>query len=356
MKVGEDLKNFKKIFDQELERFLDAKAGEAKKISPVALAATANLKNYILRSGKRIRPALMYHTYLALGGKNKKEAMRAAMAPEMLHTFLIIHDDVIDRDNLRRGKPSVHYFYRKSAGKKCRNFSDAIHYGNSQAICVGDMAFSFANEIIAESKLEGSVKDGLFKKIGNIVFNTVIGEFYDGFAALEKNISEKDVLTILEYKTAKYTVEGPIHLGAIAAGATEPVLKKLSGFAVPLGIAYQVQDDILGVFGSSEKTGKPVGADIKEGKKTLLVVKALEFSNVRQRKEIISALGNPRINKKQIDNVRDIISKTGSLEYSKNLAEKLTARSLQSLEKSALSRESKEFFSQVADFIIKRDY
>lgn len=350
------MKNFKKSFDKELERFLDIKVREAKKISPVALGAAMNLKDYILRSGKRVRPALMYYTYLAFGGKNKKEAMRAAMAPEMLHTFLIIHDDIIDKDNLRRGKPSVHYFYRKSAENKCGNSSDAIHYGNSQAICVGDMAFGLVNEIIADSKLGGSVKEKLFKRIGNIVFNTVIGEFYDSFAALEKDISEKDVLTILEYKTARYTLEGPIHLGAIAASAPEKALKNLSDFAVPLGIAYQIQDDILGVFGSSEKTGKPVGADIREGKKTLLIVKALEFSSAGQRKEIISALGNPRTNKDQIDNMRDVIFKTGSLQYSKNMAEKLTAKSLQSLEKSALSGESKEFFSQVADFIIKRDH
>lgn len=358
MFIEQELKKFKVVFDKEMEKFLDLKIVQAKKISPWAEEMVQNLKNYALSAGKRIRPALMYYAYLALGGKSagwrKKESLRLVMASEFIHTFLIIHDDVMDRDNLRRGIPSVHCIYKKLAEKNHYPVN-ASHYGNSQAISIGDMCFSFVGEIIAQSKLDRGSKDKLLKKISDIVFNTAIGQFHDVFAAAAKNgINAKHALTILEYKTARYTVEGPLHLGAIMAGASDKVLKSLSEFAIPLGIAFQIQDDILGVFGSSEETGKPVGADIREGKKTLLIVKTLELGSAKQKKELCSVLGNRQAGIEQIERARKIIINTGSLEYSKKLAEKLVNDSRLALERSKLNKESKEFFSAVAGFMIKR--
>ncbi|MFH1048968.1 MAG: polyprenyl synthetase family protein [Patescibacteria group bacterium] len=356
MVIEQKLKKFKIVFDKEMEKFLDLKIVQAEKISLSALEMVQNLKNYALSAGKRIRPALMYYGYLALSGKNKKEAMKLAMAAEFIHTFLIIHDDIIDRDNLRRGARSVHYIYKKSAEKNHYQVN-ASHYGNSQAISIGDMCFGFVGEIIAQSKFDCGIKNKLLEKISDIVFNTAIGQFHDVFAAAAKNgIDMKFALTILEYKTARYTVEGPLHLGAIMAGASDKTLKILSDFAIPLGIAFQIQDDILGVFGSSEETGKPVGADIREGKKTLLIIKALELGNKAQKKEIISALGNPRVSAAQIERARQIIIDTGSFEYSKKLAEKLAGDSRLVLKRSNLNKESKEFFFAVAEFMIKRKY
>lgn len=360
MAIENEIKKFKILFDRELDVFLSAKIRETKNISPVAADMMGTLRKYILQSGKRIRPVLFYHTYQTLGGKpavkKRKEALKAAMAIELAHTFLLIHDDVIDRDNLRRGKPSVQYIYRLSKEKEFANVPDAIHYGNSQAICVGDVSFSLVNEIIADLKLDLDIKNRLFKKIGNIIFNTAIGEFYDVYAAAEKNISKKDILTILEYKTARYTVEGPIHLGAMMAGAGERTMKNLSEYSIPLGIAFQIQDDILGVYGASMETGKPVGADIREGKKTLLVAKALESGNAEQKAKISAALGNEKITNGEIEEIKRIIKETGSLEYSQKLAKKLCDDSQKALFNSKFDKKSKEFFAEVADFIIKRDH
>lgn len=356
MIIEQELKKFKAVFGHEMENFLDLKIIQAKKISPQAEKMVQNLKNYILSSGKRVRPALMHHTYLALGGKNKKESLGLAMLSEFMHTFLIIHDDFMDRDNLRRGIPTIHYIYRKMAEKNNYPVS-ASHYGNSQAVSIGDMCFGFVGEIVSQSKINHSIKDKLLKKISDILFNTTIGQVHDVFAAAsKKRIGMKHTLMVLEYKTARYTVEGPLHLGAIMAGASDKVLKNLSDFAIPLGIAFQIQDDILGVFGSSEETGKPAGADIREGKITLLIVKALESGNKAQKKEILSALGNSRISAAQIEKARQIIIDTGSLEYSRKLARKLTDESRRALERSDLNKKSKEFFSAMAEFIIKRNY
>jgi geranylgeranyl diphosphate synthase type I len=337
-----------------MKKFLDLKVTQAKKISPEAHDMVEILKKYSLSSGKRIRPALMHYAYLALGGKNKKESLKLAMALEFIHAFLLIHDDIMDRDDLRRGMQSVHCTYRKLALKNNYSMS-ASHYGNSQAISVGDMCYSFVTEIISQSRIDCGTKDKLLKKISDIVFNTTIGQFHDVFAAAaKKGINTNHVMTILEYKTARYTVEGPLHMGAILAGASDKDIEVLSSFAIPLGVAFQIQDDILGVFGSSAETGKPVGADIREGKKTLLIVKALELASAKQKKILLSILGDHFAKAKQIDYASRMIIDSGSLDYSKKMEEKLVKDSCMALEQSNLSKKSKEFFYAVADFMIKR--
>lgn len=356
MVIEQELKKFKIVFNKEMEKFLDLKIIQAQKISSEAGDMVKSLKSYTLSSGKRIRPALMHYAYLALGGKNKKESIRLAMASEFIHTFLLIHDDVMDRDNLRRGMQSVHCIYKKLAQKNNYNVS-ASHYGNSQAISIGDMCYSFVDEIISQSKIDCAVKDKLLKKISDIVFNTTIGQFHDVFAAAaKKGINAGHVFTILEYKTARYTVEGPLQMGAIMAGANDKVLKILSDFAIPLGVAFQIQDDILGVFGSSEVTGKPVGADIREGKKTLLIIKALERVSAKKKKELRFALGDHYAGTKQIERARKIIIDSGSLKYSEELEKKLVKDACSFLQRSKLNKESKEFFFSVAEFMIKRKY
>lgn len=354
MPIEQELKKFKTIFDREMTRFLDKKIREAEKISPQLREMIVILQEYISNGGKRIRPCLMYYTYSALGGKNIKEALKIGLALEFTHTFLLIHDDIIDRDNLRRGKPAVHFIFKKIAEKN-KYYADHSHYGVSQAISIGDMCFGFVNEIISQSQINYKIKNKLLKKISDIIFYTTAGQFYDVYASMTNDtITIKDVLSIQEYKTARYTAEGPLHLGAIMAGVEAKIMKNLSDFSIPLGIAYQIQDDIIGVFGSSEETGKPVGADIREGKRTLLIMKSLEQGNEKQKKELNYILGNRKIGADKIERARKIIIDSGSLKYSQELAQRLIVKSDCALRRSGLSQKSKEFFSSMAEFIIKR--
>jgi len=358
MIIEQELKKFKTVFDKEMEKIFDLKIVQAEKISPWAVGFVKDLKNYMVAGGggKRIRPALMHFGYLALGGKKQKEMIKAAISVELLHACFLIQDDIVDRDNMRHGEKTMHCRYRGWARKNLKlNNIESYHYGISQAIISSDIAFEMAYRALAESSFEEKFKTKAANKLCDIVFGTAAGEMSDVLAENTKRVSENQVINVLEYKTARYTIEGPLHLGAIFAGAGEKVIKSLSDFSIPLGIAFQIQDDILGVFGSSKETGKPVGADIREGKKTLLIIKALEMGNKRQKKEIISALGNPRISPAQIEIVRQAIIDTGSLEYSKKLAEKFVRNACLSLERSKLSKESKEFFFAVAEFMIKRD-
>jgi geranylgeranyl diphosphate synthase type I len=158
-----------------------------------------------------------------------------------------------------------------------------------------------------------------------------------------------------ENKTAKYTIEGPLHLGAILAGAKDELLDALSKYAVPVGIAFQIQDDILGIFGSEKKLGKPVGSDIEEGKQTLLVVKAGEKADRSQLKKMNYLLGKPNLNHREIEEFRNIITDTGSLDYAKNLARKLITKGKQALISAKIKKETKDFLLGIADYMISRE-
>lgn len=352
------LKKFKKSFDAELERTLDLKIAEAKKISPWAVNFTKDLKDYMVEGGgKRARPSILYYTYLAGGGKNKKAILRASVCAELIHVAYLIQDDIIDRDNLRHGKDAMHYHCEKWALKNLRmDKANARHYGISQAICISDIALEMAFRALADSPFEEKAKIMAIQKLAEMAFDTAIGQMSDMLAENLDSINEKDVIKILNYKTALYTFFGPISIGAMFAGKPKKYIERLAAFAIPLGVAFQVEDDILGVFGSQEETGKPVGADIREGKKTLLIVKALELGNAGQKKELLEALGNPKISDRKIERARRIIAETGSLEYSKNLAQKLVAQSREAIEKSKFDSRSKKFFIELAEFIIKRKY
>ncbi|MCK5466267.1 polyprenyl synthetase family protein [Candidatus Parcubacteria bacterium] len=345
-----DLKN--KI-DEELNLFFDNKIKQIKNQEKPdeLLEMTESLRDFILRSGKRIRPILFYRGYIIAGGKDKERILKAAISVELIHSFLLIHDDIIDQDNFRHGNLSMHCRYKE----KYKNKSSK-HFEISMAIIVGDLAHNFGYEVLSKLDFLLDLKIKAIDKMNQIVSNTIAGEATDVMLSVNSDFDINKIIEMQKYKTAQYTIEGPLHLGAILAGADEKFLKLLSEFSIPLGIAFQIQDDIIGIFGDEKKTGKPVGSDIKEGKKTLLIAKALEVANKKQKDIILTASGNKKLNLDDIENVKKIIKETGSLEYSKAQTEKLIKLSKKHLKKIKASSKCKEFLSNLADFIIKREY
>lgn len=357
MLIEKELVRFKEKFDKELENFLSEKIREAEKVSPWALQFINNFEECVKgSSGKRIRPALMYFGYLASGGKNKAAIIRAAMSVELLHIAFLIQDDIIDRDALRHGKPTMHWAYKKYAEENLNlNKSESYHYGISQAICIADVGIEMAYKALADSSFANALKIKAISKLSKTVFNTAMGEMSDVLAENLPNVNEKQVLNILEYKTARYTIYGPFSIGLTLAGKSEKDISRLRDYAVPLGVAFQIRDDILGMFGDSAVTGKPVGADLKEGKKTLLIINALRKAMPKQKQIILKNLGNKGCSEKGLNEVREIIKETGSLDYSNRLAEKLAAESKKALHKLPLSGKNKMILSDIADYIVKRN-
>jgi geranylgeranyl diphosphate synthase type I len=354
MNAKQILNNYKEKIDKELRFFFDKKIKKSYLISESSKEIMETLKEFNLRGGKRIRPVLTIFGYKALGGKEEKEIIRVAMAVELMEAFLLIHDDIMDQDEFRRGYLTVHKIYENRCKNQFTN-TDYKRFGESMAIIAGDILAMLGIEVILSSKFSDKLKLRAINKFYRVVINTCFGQTLDLRCELEKNISEEDILRIQELKTSIYTIEGPLHIGAILAGATKNNLRLLSGYAIPLGKAFQIQDDILGMFGNEKKLGKPVGSDLREGKKTLLILKALEKSKKGQRQTILNSLGNKDLTISEIDKIRKIIIKTGALDHSKNLAKQLSIKAKNIILKSKLKKEGKDFLIAIADYMVNRE-
>jgi len=290
-----------------------------------------------------------------VGGR--KKWIRLAVAYEIIHAGWLIHDDIIDEDDMRRGGPSMHKLFKdwfKSKGVK----NDFEHLGLSIAILSGDTAVFMAKKNLVTSGLPPTVIIQVLQDFYYTMINTVYGESIDVLMSYMKSVQNMDyVLRACELKTARYTIDGPLHVGAIAAGANDKSLNSLSRFAVPVGIAFQIRDDIIGIFGTTQEIGKPAGSDLKEGKFTLLVLKALEMGSKEQKKELEGLLDKKKITANDLSLARKIIKETGSLDFAQKYAEKLVIQGKKSLDKlKGVNKDSKELLISIADYIIKRRY
>ncbi len=354
MEAIELLKNYQKRLEPFLKDYFAKKTKQAGKIDFLAEQAVKTIADFTLSGGKRIRPTLVYYGYLASGGKDDEKIIEASMAIELLHSFLLIHDDIIDRDARRHGVATVHERYKK-IGQKIAPKKDNNHFGNSMALIVGDIASSMANEIMFNAKFSPQTIIQALDKLQKIVYVTIPGEMLDVVMENRGYATEEEILRMFEGKTSRYTFEGPLHLGNILAGGSQDMRDDFSQYALPLGKAFQIRDDILGVFGDEKKIGKPVGSDIIEGKQTILLIKALENGNKEQRKMLKYCLGNKELTKKEIVEFRNIIEITGSLEYCKNLAKKLVAKALSAIQETKFqNQEARKFLEGIANYVIER--
>lgn len=358
-----ELLKYKKAVDRKLAEYFAKKLHEMRELGPSAKDSVKSIRDMVLAGGKRVRAAFMYWGYRAArpqqvdeaGRREKYEAIiEASMSIELTHIFLLIHDDIIDRDDFRHGIATVHKKYEQLARRFFKK-TDPKHFGDSMAIVVGDMAAAFGNDIIFNSLFSPERKQVALSKLQEIVVNTVSGEILDVMLEAKGKATEKEILEVHRNKTAKYTVEGPLHLGALLAGADEKRLKVLSEYAVPVGIAFQIQDDILGACGNEKKLGKPVCSDLREGKQTLLIVKALELGSKADKNNIHRLLGKRDASEKEIELFRDIVRNTGSLQYSRDLAKKYVERGKRMIAESGLNEEVKGFLIGIADYIVDRE-
>ncbi|MEK7071896.1 MAG: polyprenyl synthetase family protein [Patescibacteria group bacterium] len=237
-------KELKKFFDEKIKKTKDKLARETLRLS----------KEFSLRPGKRGRTILVNCGYFLAGGKDKKEILQTSIFIELIHNYLLIHDDIIDRDKLRRGKPTVHQYYGGN------------HFGESMAICVGDLVNALGYEILTNSKFPNNCKISALETLNRTIIRTGHGQMLDLWLR-SREITEKDVFNIYQNKTAFYTLVAPLQIGAILAGAKQAFLNKIEKFALPLGVAFQIQDDL-----------SDIKKDTKENQPTLFRLKgSLEY-------------------------------------------------------------------------------
>lgn len=268
------------------------------------------------KGGGRLRGVLIILGHQTSGGRNVKEAAKAALAIELFQTAILAQDDFMDKSELRRGIPAL---YRAISvwHKKNRMIGDSLHFGASQAISLADMGFFLASNIILETKFPPENKLNALRAFNKLIVDTALGQVLDvTLPAVKGPKREEDVLAVEHYKTAQYTAVGPLSIGAHLAGGSPKLINSLALFGENLGIAFQIQDDIKGIFGKSEETGKSAKEDIAEGKITLLYVHALKNTKTKGQKNILGKFyGKANLAEEEAEKVRQVFRETGALDY-----------------------------------------
>ncbi|MEI7578948.1 MAG: polyprenyl synthetase family protein [bacterium] len=338
------------IFNEELEL--------TKEFTEEAIKYMTELKNVAGVGGKRLRAAFVYYSYLMHGGKDFDAITDISAAIEIIHTFFLVDDDFMDMATTRRGYPTIHETYRKFHAKN-KLKKDSLHFGNSIAAVVAIICDHLAMNILTKAKFPAELRLKAMERINRQIITTGHGQIHDILNEVRHNLTEKDILDVFYWKTATYTYDNPIQVGAIFAGVSNPSdLSDLSKYSIPAGIAFQIQDDILGSFGDEGKTGKSAAGDIKEGKQTLLTFKAYEKANQAEKTILDEILGNEQATDGQISQVREIFIKTGSLEYSKQKALELVTdakKQLLASRKDYWVDEGVDFLEGIADYMIDRE-
>jgi geranylgeranyl diphosphate synthase type I len=288
----------------------------------------------IIHGGKRLRPYMVIRSCQIVGGKSSN-AMNAASAVEMVHNFSLVHDDIMDNDEMRHGVPTVH--------KK---------YGMPIAILAGDVLFSKAFQIISDSKLSDNATTRLVSRLAKACVDICEGQLLDVKMAEERKIpTQKDYITMIGKKTAAL-FDVSCAMGAICASNKAKDVSNLSTFGRNLGIAFQITDDLIGVMGDPKITKKPVGNDLREGKKSLPILMAIKLAKGNDKKIILKAFGNSKISRKDLNKAVDVIRSLGIEENVRKQALKYAEKAEKSLAK--YSGSAKAELITLLDFVVKR--
>ncbi|MDD2766676.1 MAG: polyprenyl synthetase family protein [Candidatus Moranbacteria bacterium] len=358
MQIENELKVFKERLDPKIGAYFDRAIETAEKEDVFITDALRYSRKFVLAGGKRLRAAFMYYGYIGAGGKDEEAILTTSMSIELVHAFLLVHDDIIDNDDTRHGIATIHRHYT-DIGKSLFANKDTRHFGESISIVIGDILGAFGNDIIFSSSFPLEQKFRALSKLQEIVSFTAIGQMKDIYIEYMGKASEMEILSMYRNKTAKYTIEGPLYLGALLAGASKELLEGFSAYALPLGIAFQIQDDILGIFGDAKRLGKPIGSDISEGKITLLVSRALRDGTLDERKRITEILGlGEQLTERDCQEFQSLIESTGALQGTKELASAYIDESKQALKniEALLNPRAYDFLSSVAEYMMKREY
>lgn len=283
----------------------------------------------------------MKYGYALGGGEIGEKIWKAAVAVEMTHGALLMHDDFMDQDELRRGGPTTHKYYQQI-------FDGNSHLAESMAVSVGDAVLCLGFEL-----LESCGSPEATRQMLRAIANTGHGQAYDVSLEAFKNWTEEDVMALHRAKTAIYTYENPLFIGVHLGGIEDSkVIKILRDYAMDGGVAFQLQDDILGVFGKPEKTGKSADSDLKQGKCTLLALKAWD------RPEVHKVWGKMDASREDLDAAKKAIMDCGAYEYSKKLAREYAGKAAGTAEKLRrldLNRDAIDYIQGIAEYMVERE-
>lgn len=328
--------------DERLLALLDGRVDVAERHGSEVGEMIATLRDLCQRGGKRLRPALVMVGARAVRAEPPRDlVLQAGVALELLQAYFLIHDDWMDQDLERRGGPTVHAHLG-------RRFRSSLK-GASAAILTGDYAVALATRVLATLDVPGRRLPGVLTCFADMQLDAVAGQGLDVIGR------SRDAELTYRLKTASYTVRGPLVMGALLAGGSPALQRTLEQFALPAGVAFQLRDDLIGVFGDPARTGKPRGGDLKAGKRTLLVELALKRCRGQDRRTLQTVLGSPRATERQVERAIGVLEESGAREAVEERISSLGAEARQLLERGRLTVEGRELLLGAVDALTSRE-
>ena len=348
--------------DRRLNAYLQHWAESTKIYSPL-VQSLSQLFAEACRDGKRLRATLVKLGFdmFACGGASTPDTdiYPAALAYEIFQTAILAHDDIIDKSPLRRGKPTLYKTLQTVCEKTNDQSADVCrHYGLSQAICLGDMGLFLAMQLLVDSDFDPVLKNRALSFFVQCVLDTIAGQIIDvelPYMGNISNINQDDLLAICRYKTARYTITGPLSLGAILAGAPADILPAIAAYGDNLGIAFQLKDDLLGVFADETVIGKSVTSDIEEGKMTLLYFYALQHANPAQRAFLAQHYGTGPVTETTHARIKDIFIDSNAKTSTEKLMQEFADKAIAAIDTITINATYRSILTDLSAFMIKRE-
>lgn len=341
--LKEEWAKFLVTFDPFAKHYFAQKIKKGAVYSPLVRHFYEDLADFS-EGGKKLRAFLVYLGSRVGGMQEISSILPLSLAIELFHGFLLIHDDIIDKSDRRRGKPTIHRRYEKKFGPD---------YGLSQAILLGDISCLDAFGLVSSSVISDPLKNAVAAKFSEVLVETVYGEALDVENSYRKP-SARDIWQVVDLKTARYSFVGPMTVGALVSGASGKQIKALDDFGESVGKAYQLQDDILGVFGDEKVLGKSTLSDMREGKNTILIHKTRELASGLQKKQIAKIWGSRKAGIGELTQIRKIIRETGAMSWCVNQKSKLVENALKISSKITHEEDLMQMFVQLAEYSASR--
>ena len=336
------------------ERLADLLAGEIARwqvVDPVLVEPLQALGRLVDAGGKRLRPAFCHWAFVGAGGdSDDPRVIDAGAAFEMLHAFALVHDDVMDGSDTRRGERTAHLVFgdaHRAAGWR----GEARRFGEGAAILIGDLAHVYADRLL------GDVPGDVWSVWNELRLELNVGQYLDLLGTARADRDRALAHRISRYKSGKYTIERPLHVGAALAGRLGDLRAPLSAYGDPLGEAFQLRDDVLGAFGDPARTGKPVGQDLREGKPTPLLAIAVErsASAVDGAAAVLERVGDPSLGDEDIAALQQVLVDSGAVAATEQLIDRLTGRAIDAIDAADITAEARDELVELARFVASRD-
>ena len=335
-----------------IDLFFSRNIGDATTVSPYYEQLWQDMHRLIGSGGKRLRPRMVLRAYDAFGGDTHEDVLPIAASQELLHMSLLIHDDIIDRDYVRYGVDNIAGKYFKSYYDIVEDEAERLHYAQSAAILAGDLLIAGSYRLIVSSNIDGGILRAVQDVHSRSIFDVAGGELIDTEAAF-RPANSIDAQTVAQYKTASYTFIGPLTIGAILAGASDDDVMQLRSFAKSLGVAYQLRDDVIGIFGDEQTIGKPTISDIREGKHTYMVEEFYKLADDDQKTRFEQHFGDKHVSPEEAEIIMQLLQESGALKRTEEAIAEYTQQAYDAL--SQISAGDMSELHELVTIVTKRD-